>query len=306
MDQVNAVAFNNLFIQRLDTEDGVKKAQIQTQQFIRDQIREKGFANGIIPSESVVPTDCQRSTNHDILYKVVDYEHDSKAMIVNFRGEATDKYITGKRFAVPFFKIESELFEKTEGELMAYHYPVTKVIQQNSVKDLQKMLDYKLLEFSGSATNVTGKKIASADVSVVRGNLNKLAKMVDGDRLEAKLFLMTNVDFGDWCVQPFTDVGNVAAEMVVNGYQYKTIMGRRLLVTNKTDILAPGRIFVYTDPQYLGNNFVLNDIKFWIEKKMDRIRFKSWMHVGAALGNIRAVGEIQLSVPSPIPGGGSF
>lgn len=302
-----ASTFNNLFIERMDTQEGQTKTAQAGQAFVRSFLREHSFARKILPPESVTRADLQRSTRHDTLIKIVDFEHPSTAAAVNFRSAGRERYLQGKRYAVPFFKIESDLFTKDEAELLAYEYPITKVIEENSIKDIMFVEDSTFVNVSNGAVTASGKLIVSADTAVNRGNLNKLVKMIDVDKLQSMVILMTNVDFDDWHVQVATDVGSpLATEMTVNGYKYDTIMRRKVVVTNKTDLLAPGNIFAYTDPQFLGNFFILNDVKFWIKKEASRVYWKSWEYVGMGIANLRSISKIQLNVPQIIPGGGSF
>ena len=301
-----AVTFNNLFVERMDTQDGQVKTAQAGQAYIRSYLRENSFARKILPPESVTRADLQRSTRHDTLIKIVDFEHPSTAAAVNFRSAGRERYLQGKRYAIPFFKVESDLFVKNEAELLAYEYPITKVIEENSVKDIMAVEDSVFMSVSNGAVATSGKKIVSADTSVTRHNLNKLFKMIDVDKLQSMLVLMTNVDFDDWHVQPATDVGSpLASELTINGYKYDSIMRRKVVVTNKVDLLAPGHIFAYTDPQFLGNFFILNDVKFWIKKEADRVFWKAWEFVGMGIANLRSVAKIELAVPQ-IPGQGGF
>lgn len=302
-----ATTFNNLFIERMDTQDGQVKTAQAGQAYVRSFLREHSFARKILPPESVTRADLQRSTRHDTLIKVVDFEHPSTAAAVNFRSAGRERYLQGKRYSVPFFKVESDLFTKQEAELLAYEYPITKVIEENSIKDIMFVEDSVFLNASAGAVYNSGKKIVSADTSVSRSNLNKLFKMIDVDKLQSMVCLMTSVDFDDWQVQQATDIGSpLATEMVVNGYKYDTIMRRKLVVTNKVDLLTPGHIYAYTDPKFLGNFFILNDVKFWIKKEADKVFWKSWEYVGMGIANLRSVAKIELAVPQIIPGGGSF
>ena len=232
----------------------------------------------------------------------MDIEHDSKAMAVNFASEADDRYLQGKRYALPFFKIESEKFVKNEGELLAYDYPITKVIEENSVKDIQSVEDEKFIEFSEAAITVTGKRIVSTATIVDRKEINSLFKMIDTDKLTVGVCLMNTVDWDDWLIQPATEVGSpLASEITVDGYKYSTIMKRKLVVTNKTDLVLPGEIWAYTEPAYLGNFFILNDVKFWIKKEADLVVWKTWEYIAEGFGNIRSIGKLELDVPNPIP-----
>lgn len=302
-----AATFNSLFVERMETQEGQTKTAQAGQAYVRSFLREHAFSRKILPPESVTRADLQRSTRHDTLIKIVDFEHPSQASAINFRSAGQERYLQGKRYAIPFFKVESDLFTKQEAELLAYEYPITKVIEENSIKDIMFVEDKTFLDASEGAVTQSGKKIVSSDTIVSRGNLNKLMKMIDVDKLQSTVILMTNVDFDDWQTQQSTDVGSpLATELTVNGYKYDTIMRRKLVVTNKTDLLLPGHIFAYTDPQFLGNFFILNDVKFWIKKEADKVFWKTWEYVGMGFANLRSISKIELDVPEIIPGGGSF
>lgn len=302
-----ASMFNSLFVERMDTQEGQTKTAAAGQAYVRSFLREHAFSRKILPPESVTRSDLQRSTRHDTLIKIVDFEHPSTAAAVNFRSAGRERYLQGKRYAVPFFKVESDLFVKNEAELMAYEYPITKVIEENSIKDIMFVEDSTFLAASEGAVVASGKKIVSADTTVTRTNLTKLLKMIDVDKLQSTCILMTNVDFDDWHIQPATEIGSpLASDITVNGYKYDSILRRKVVVTNKTDLLAPGKIYAYTDPQFLGNFFIMNDVKFWIKKEADKVYWKSWEYVGMGIANLRSIAKIELAVPQIIPGGGNF
>jgi hypothetical protein len=297
-----AAMFNSLFVERMDTQEGQTKTAQAGQAYVRSFLREHAFSRKILPPESVTRSDLQRSTRHDTLIKIVDFEHPSTAAAVNFRSAGRERYLQGKRYAVPFFKVESDLFVKNEAELLAYEYPITKVIEENSIKDIMFVEDSVFLKASQGAVSASGKFIISGDTSVSRSNLNKLVKMIDVDKLQSTTLLMTNVDFDDWHVQPATDIGSpLASDMTVNGYKYDSILRRKVVTTNKTDLLTPGHIYAYTDPQFLGNFFIMNDVKFWIKKEADKVYWKSWEYVGMGIANLRSISKIQLAVPAISP-----
>lgn len=304
-DNRDASQFNNLFVERLDTPEGIMKTAAAGSAFVRAMMREVAFSRKILPPESVTRADCQRSTEHDTLVKIVDIEPNSMAFAVNFRGEANDNYIQGNRYALPFFKIESQKFQKQEAELLSYDYPITKVIEENSIKDIQKVEDSQFLKYAQSAVNITTKTVTPAGATTVdRKNLTQGMKLLDYDKLSVGVMLMNIADYDDWLTQPSTDVGSpLASELTVSGYKYDSIMKRKLVVTNKSDLVPAGTIWFFTEPQYLGNFFILNDTKFWIKKEADMIVWKTWEYIAEGFGNIRSVAKLILPgvVPPAIP-----
>lgn len=297
LEEIDAATFNNLFITRLDTPDGMEKAATAGGAFVRERLRERSFSAKILPPEYVTKADCQRSVFHDTLVKICDIEPQSKAAACNFRGKAYERYIEGDRYEVPFWKNESEKFKKQEAELLAYDYPVTKVIEENSVRDLEKVDDGKFIEFTDAVINVNGKNVPPAAPGLASTkNLNKLFKALDTDELAADTVLMHKADWDDFMTQDALALGSpLISEVVVNGYKYNTILGHKLVVTIKSSVVTPGDIYVFTDPKYLGHSFVLNDIKFYIEKRGDMVSWQTWKYIGMGYGNLRACAKQRLN-----------
>ena len=170
MDNISASTINELFVQKLNSPEGLTKVAQEGSAFIRSKLREVSFARKIIQPEYVTKADLQRSINHDGLVKIVDIEPDSKAAVVNFRGAPDANYLQGERYEIPFFMISSDDFQKTEEELLAYEMPLTEVIERNSVKDIQKIEDTNFL--STVETNLIGDN-KSDDVAFSGSAFNK-------------------------------------------------------------------------------------------------------------------------------------
>lgn len=152
MSGISAESLNSGFLERLNTE-GPEKTAAATQLYIKDRLRESCFADMIIPNQKVVRGDLQRSTEHDTLVKIVDIEPGSRAMSVNFRGQPTAQYVNGKRFAIGFYTITSLKFEIVEQELMAYEMPITRIIEENSLKDMVEVKDRDFINHIEACVN---------------------------------------------------------------------------------------------------------------------------------------------------------
>jgi len=305
MSYLDANTFNDIFISKLDGLEGQEKAAQAGGAFVREKLREVSFTRKILPPENVTKADCQRSVNHDTLVKILDVEPKSSAMALNFRGTPNSRYITGPRYEIPFFKISSEKFTKDEAELLAYNYPITKVIEDNSVKDIQYVEDAKFKAYADNAVSITGKQVVTGAgiTRVDRENLTALNKMIGADELPIGCNLMHKAAYDDFLVQNGNIIGtDLAGEITVNGYKYNTILGHKLVVTIKTGIIAPNEIYCFADPKYLGNFFVLNDTKFYIEKRASLVSWQTWEYIAMGFGNIRGVGKLTINEAEDIPG----
>ncbi|KYK22691.1 hypothetical protein AYK24_00255 [Thermoplasmatales archaeon SG8-52-4] len=301
MADVPANVINELFVSKLDQPEGREKLAAEGSAFIRTKLREVSFARKIINPVYVTKADLQRSVQHDGLVKIVDIEPDSAAMAINFRGGADTRYVEGERYEIPFFMITSEDFQKTEEELLAYEMPITDVIERNSVKDIQEIEDSAFITRVNAAIAVSGKSNVAVTTSggyidkTVFATLFNLLEAGGGtvDRLKTEVVLMNNQDYNDLLLWEANSVGDqVGAEITVNGYTYATLFGKRLIVTNKADLVPAKTIYAFAAQEFLGNFFILNDTRFWIDKKKNLVTWSAYESIGMGIGNIRAVASV--------------
>jgi hypothetical protein len=120
-------------------------------------------------------------------------------------------------------------------------------------------------------------------------------KLLDGNRLESDLILLTSVDWDDilqWTVEDQGD--KVQSETVVNGWKYNMLLGKKYVRTIKTDILRPGNVYCFTSPDFLGRFYVLNSVKFYIDKVINMVKFVAWKDIGMSIVNIASVRKLEL------------
>lgn len=321
---------NELFNSKLDTADGKTKIAEYGGSYIRDRLREVSFVRKILPPQQVTRADCQVSVNHDTLVKIEEVEPQSRAMTITFRGQPSARFIRGERTEIAFFTISSEMFQKTEQELLAYNMPITKIIEENSVKDIEEIEDREFLlhieagvqalqaeanggavttlnystVFAGTTVEFSVRKGALARTAGVndatvrpiqRPDVVNLFKMLDGNRLRAERMLMTEVDFDDILQWTLEDNGDrIQSETVVDGYKYNTLLGRAYIRSIKNDILRPGNVYVFTSPEFFGKFYVLNNTKFYIDKVANMITFQAWEDIGMGVINIASVRKMEL------------
>lgn len=334
---IPAKAFNDLFFDKVGSSQGKDKIAESGGAYIRDRLREVSFARKILPPTPVQRTELQRSVNHDTLVKIKDIEPNSKAMSMGFRGQPTARFIRAPRFEIPFFTISSEKFEKTEQELMAYEMPITKIIEENSVKDIQEIEDRQFLIYIEAAVqaiqldvNVTAKAANTTAFnaattlfsSVVKGegalaqttdnfvinpvlkpDFIKLKKVLHRKKLRAERILITEPDYDDISAWTIQDVGmTIAGETAVEGWKANTVTGLKIIRTIKTDLLREGNIYCFTAPEFCGVFYLLNQTKFYIDKIANLITWQSWEDIGMGIGNIATIVKLELYSGSVTPG----
>lgn len=291
---------NDLFLRRIETPEGMQKVASGAQSFIRERLREVSFARQIMPPMYVTQVDLQSSVNHDGVVKMIELEPESKAMLVNFRSKPTTNYIEGKRVELPFKAITSEEFAKTEEELLAYRMPITQVIEQNVVLDVQEVEDAAFMGQVDAAIAITGNNLDRdyANGKIPESSLRELFNLIDGKRLESEVLLMDRMTFNRIVVDNNTNntfgESGLKGEIAVNGFQHRSLFGRRIIVSNKVDLLKD-KIYAFTAPEFLGEFNILNDIKFDIEKRKNLITFSAYESIGMIIANINSCASITLS-----------
>jgi hypothetical protein len=330
--QIDSSVLNQLFSQKLDTPEGKSKIAQLEGVYIKDRLREVSFLRQIVPPQDITRAECQRSVNHDTLTKIIDIEPESRAMAMDFRGQPNVRIIDAPRAECAFFTISSERFEKPEQELLAYEMPITKIIEDNSVKDIEEIEDREFLLYveaavqvlQAEANSVSAAPILNAEAlqgatppveaAVRKGELARnadtnnavalplqkpdiieLCKMMSVNRLRATVILIPEVEFDDLNMWTMEDIGgDLAKETTVDGYKYTNLVGRRYVRTIKSDILRPGNIYAFTDPDFLGKFYILNQPKFYIDKSFNIITWQSWEDIGMIVANIASIRKLEL------------
>lgn len=334
---VPAKMVNDLFFEKVGTAEGKDKIAEFGGTYIRDRLREVSFFRKIVPPTPVQRTELQRSVNHDTLVKIVDIEPNSATMSMSFRGQPTARMIRGSRYEIPFFTISSEKFEKTEQELLAYEMPITKIIEENSVKDLQAIEDRQSLLFceaavqayqldaNGTATKFDAVGVNAGSVkssSIVKGDgalanpaaanlftvfpllkpdFIKLKQLLHRRFLRAERIVITEPDYDNLSAWTIQDVWNIAAETATEGWKANTVVGLKIIRTIKTNILREGNIYCFTAPEFFARFYVLNQTKFYIDKIANLITWQSWEDIGIGIGNIASVVKLELYPGSVTP-----
>lgn len=325
--------FGNSFIEKISSPEGQQKAAELGGKFILDRLRERAFSRGILDAKPVRPDECQISTDHDTLTKIEFIEPKARAMTMAFGGNATTQEIRMDRAQMGFHTISSAVFQKTEQELQIYrNIPVTKIIEDNSLKDIEELEDRGFLLYcdiavqfmqaeansaaSAPTLNASALKSNSPPVefSVVKGEAARNASSNTGasfmltkpdivtlrntltdNRLRGAKLLMTESDWnavGAWTLE---DTGSSAqTEILVSGYKQNTLLGLQVIRSIKNDMLRKGNVYLFTDPGFLGRFYILNTTKFYVDKRYNMISWQAWEDVGMMLLNIASVKKLEL------------
>lgn len=313
---------------QLDNPAAKVKVQAKFGGYIRDKLREESSADKLVPFQDIDPSECQMSPEHDSLVRLEFVEPNSRATLMTFRGSPAASFMRGPKVLIPFTTIMTDMFQKPEEEFLAYGYPLAKVVEDNAVRDMAAVQDREYtihceaavqalqaeanggivtslnassigstVEFSVAKGDMARTATADDDTvyPVIRPDFPRLFNLLDGRYLETDQLLMTRVDHNNTLGWTAEDQGDkIQSETLIDGHRYNTFLGKKVVVTIKSDILRPGNIYGFTKPEFLGRNYVLRNVKFWIDKVVNWIKFVAWKTIGMGIVNISAISKLEL------------
>jgi hypothetical protein len=88
----------------------------------------------------------------------------------------------------------------------------------------------------------------------------------------------------------------ITSEIVRDGYKYTTIGGYTFVTTIRDNpaLVQPGQIYCFPSPQFLGRFLILDNTKFFIDRRGRFISMEAWETIGAGIGNVLGVACILL------------
>ena len=299
---------NRVFIEQLQDPSMKKVAEERSMAYLKQRVYEDSFLERIIPSKPISPSQCDRAessaTSPTLLRKIIDKEFtDVAATAMDFRGKGDYKFVETDTYPVDFFKIESEEFHITEGELRAKEQPVQSLIKHHTAREIQEVMDTVFntaLIAIVTAAPVGTQDIAVADDIVLPSNITELRNLLDGrgnlgNPLVASTLLMTQAQFNqvDTWIQSGID-NALTADFWRDGYQYDHLLRLRVVKTIKSNLVPNNHVWGFTAPEFLGHHLTFNDDRFQIRTEWDDIAWKAWKTHGAAIGNNLAVVRLRL------------
>lgn len=262
-----------------------KEASVAMSAFVRQKLREDGFTRKILAPALVTAADLDRQVTEEPTV-IIEKEPDSIAASVPFVARPEIRYFKGARYPVTFNKIESAEFKKSKFELATYRTDIRTVLQENSVKDLQKQEDQTFYDAVVTIATANSNVFSIAGGFTVQTLMNGVKNLL-AKQLPVGTILMTQEMYADLLKQPSTQVGSPLASSLMTGQaNLDNFYGWRIVTTNKNDILPNNRAIAFAPPQYLGQFLMLQDSMVYLETRADMVTFKTYEAVGVGIGNI--------------------
>lgn len=290
-ETVNVQFINQQFIDKID-QGMTKEAGAAMSAFVRQKLREEGFARKILTPQSVTSAELDRGLD-DQPRIIVEKEPDSVAASIALSANGELRYFKGERYEVPFYKIESDTFKKSKYELATYRTDIRQVIQDNSVKDIQREEDVNFWNGVTSIASTAGNELdySAAGTGVnfgVRSLMDLVELIVDNFQKPGKILLPYKL-YLKLISRKATVIGDIATSDLFRGGDQTNFYGFEIVTTNKSDILTDttkgDMAAVFAPEQYLGQFYSMQDPTVFLKTEKDMVEFSTYESVGIGIGN---------------------
>lgn len=284
-----------------------KEAADTVNEYTRVKIREDGVLRNILPPLQISWDEIDRLPDTDKPYKVVDLEVDNAmAISVPFGTFAPEIYILGHRYCVSFDRITTHKYTKDVAELGTYKMDIRQVISDNAIKDMMLEEDGKFImavnsvvgavntinPYTGGAQNVTISGGITRD-TLSRG-LSVLA--ATNMRLPVSKVLVNNLTI--WSIQSWGRDemgGDMAQEIVQNGWTGGKLFGVDFLVTIKRELVPNNVIYLFASPDKMGKFYTIDDITMYVKKEAYIFTFFAYSLSGCTIGNVASCARVEFT-----------
>lgn len=285
-ETLNIQFLNQSFLDKLD-QGMVKEAGVAMSAFVRQKLREDGFTRKILAPTLVTAAELDRQLTEEPVI-IVEKEPDSVAANLPFLGRPEPRYFTGARYPVTFSKIQSAEFKKSKFELATYRTDIRTVLQENSIKDLQKQEDENFyngcIKIASDAGNIVNISVGSGTIVAA---LKNAVKALLQKQVPVGTILMTQSLYADVLATPATQIGSgLASDLTRGSTNLDNLFGFKIVTTNKNDILGDSQCMIFTAPQYLGQMYLLQDATIYLKSEADMVSFTCYEAPGIGIGNV--------------------
>lgn len=283
-ETVNVQFINQSFLDKID-QGLTKEAGVASTAFVRQKLREDGIARKILPPQAITAAELDRQLTEEPTV-ICEKEPDSVAATLPFLGRSEIRYWTTPRYPVTFQKLASNDFRKSKFELATYRTDIRTVLQENSVKDIQYQED------AGFLTNIQTIATANSNSVTISGGFSKTnllagVKQYLARQLPVGCILMSQQMYTDMLAFPSTDIGSPAASSLYMGEAVlDDFFGYKIITTNKVDLVASNKAYIFAPPQYLGQFYELQGATVFLKAEMDFIEMTTYEAVGIGIGNV--------------------
>lgn len=287
---------------------------------IRTHIREAGFLRKLIKPRPITNEELDRELDHDRPVRFVEMERNSRgAVAVPFNVSSNTEFYYGPKGKVEFFNIKTPVFTKSINELRTYRHDLRKLVTEQALNDIQTKEDGLFINLcdlivgssvdGGQGVGKSGRrqhfKAGTTAGAFLDNGLSSRATVVDmkkilpSFRLNNGVFLMNTNTANEYEKQDRVELGgDLSGKIWKEGLKAigdAVISGVPHVFTIKDELVPDGVVYAFTEPNFLGRFYILEDIKLFVKRDEDQIKMHATETIGAGILNVAGVVKFDLN-----------
>lgn len=297
--QVSVDLVNSAFCDKVFSGQ-VKEAQEAGSLYIRKKLYEDGILRRLFERTTITSDQLDPEMDNDQPSIICEIEPDAPAAtFVTYKGTGDRSYFEGKRFRVPFGKIESVRENKSKFELMTIRMPITEWLKEHQIKMIQEEEDRNFIE---TIQDIVDRNPSQQKISVSMSASNFKDAFTEGLKALTRLRLPE----GKVLMHKNTFLDSLKLKVEEIGFEPQTqrfnrgvdgedsFLGRPVVTTIKDNLVKENELWFFTDPQYFIKFFMLQDATLYLKTEADMIQFHTYEAPGVGIGNTNGVVKITL------------
>lgn len=291
-------------LQDTPSDETMHKFASANSNYIKRRLRENAFSRKIIPHTEVDDSRLQYIPGQERPVVVEEMEPDSPgAVSLSFNDAPDTAFYRRDEFMVVFCKISTPEFTKNVDELRTTKSPLRQIITDNSLKDIQTHEDERFIQYvdkivgapgpgigaSGEVQNFTSEADIGRD-AYIDGSKHLMMTGADGTGLPVGVFLTNRVT--GWELLKFgrdEAGGDLSEDMFKRGLKAiegGNILGIPHLFTIKRNLVPDNVVYQFTEPDSLGRAYILQNVRMFVKKENDILRFYAQEKIGLTIANV--------------------
>jgi len=285
--EVNLGFVNKVFS---GNQEKVAEAADSVSKFVRTYLREQGILRRAVPPTFIGPDEIDRVDWTDNPVVILEFQVDSKAYSVPFRGKAPMREYQGKKAVVEIVEYQTDRFHIQKPRLLTYRHPVQEMIIEQGLLDLQRAEDETFIEALNKIAVDNGRQVTinTGGAGLTWEALVDAEKAFHATRpanrqIPLATIIVNHVTFADLKKLPANAffAPGFNEKVVVEG-EVGPVGGYNWVVTNKVDLVPDNTLYLLTSREYLGGFFVMQDATATM--KVEGIELEWYLYELAGIG----------------------
>jgi len=293
---------NEKFVKAAQSSETLNEMRTREEQYIRTMIYDKKpIARTVLNATNTTIAELSKDLNNE-LFMIVDIQGDKKvAFEVPFTADVATSYINVPQAKFIVHEVDTKEFVKNIFEISLLNHSFSDEIEEHADQAIYKREDQSFLTACDAAVAATGQQHtitpAPGQAYLYKENFVDLINILvsNAERpLRTDTLLMNEVTWNkiqNWNKQEF---GDEIGKMTINGMDFNTILGYKVLTTLKSDLVVDNTVYAFTPPENLGSMKILDDITLFMKKEKKDIFYWFNERILAGIANANAVAKLVL------------